>query len=197
MHWSPSLLRIGLGFSLIAASIGGCRSGTPQPAAAPSREGEAEIIALEGVRIIDGSGRPAIEDGTILISGNNLQAVGASRDILVPAGATRPNVRGKTVLPGLISDHSHLGNVDGTTADPRNYTRSNFERQLAQFEAYGVTTVMSLGLNGPLFYEMQRDERVSEANVMVLHAAGVHIGFGTDSGACASRVLPSIASCSC
>jgi hypothetical protein len=66
---------------------------------------------------------------------------------------------GQTIIPGLISDHSHIGLVDGVSVKPENYNRENILRQLRQYEAYGVTTIMALGLNGDLFYQL-RDEQL-------------------------------------
>jgi hypothetical protein len=43
----------------------------------------------------------------------------------------------------------------GLKAAPENYNRDAILRHLKQLEAYGVTTVMALGLNGPLFYELR------------------------------------------
>src|SRR5262249_15766951 len=73
----------------------------------------------------------------------------------VPSGAEVVDYAGKTIIPGLISDHSHVGIFVGLKAAPENYNRDAILRQLKQLEAYGVTTVMALGLNGPLFYELR------------------------------------------
>jgi hypothetical protein len=40
-------------------------------------------------------------------------------------------------MPGLISNHSHVGLVDGVSIKPENYNRQNILRQLRQYEAYG------------------------------------------------------------
>src|SRR5262249_3117597 len=50
---------------------------------------------------------------------------------------------GKTVIPGLISTHVHISDVQGTAT--RAYTEQNTLRQLGVFARYGITTVMSLG----------------------------------------------------
>jgi imidazolonepropionase-like amidohydrolase len=126
------------------------------PVAAPM------VAVLRGARLIDGSGRPVVESATLVVADGKVVAVGPTDRIAIPNGATVQDLRGKTILPGLISNHSHVGPVNGTTAGPENYTRANILRQLAQFEAYGVTTVTSLGLNGPLFYDVQRDLRAGK-----------------------------------
>src|SRR5262245_61653635 len=78
------------------------------------------------------------------------------------------------IIPGLISDHSHVGIFVGLKAAPENYNRDAILRQLKQLEAYGVTTVMALGLNGPLFYELRPE----------LHAGRIPGAdlFGADQG---------------
>src|ERR1700677_545655 len=74
----------------------------------------------------------------------------AARD----ASADVVNLSGKTLLPGLTSDHSHLGMTNGTRSGGVNQTPENILRQLRQYEAYGITTVTSLGLNQQSFYDL-------------------------------------------
>ena len=48
-----------------------------------------------------------LEEGTVLIEGGKIRAVG--REVAIPVGAERIEVRGKVVTPGLIDAHSHIG----------------------------------------------------------------------------------------
>jgi imidazolonepropionase-like amidohydrolase len=114
-----------------------------------------ETVVLQDVRVIDGTGGPPLEHTTIVIEGTRIVSVGPSDQLHWPKSARLINYSGKTVLPGLISDHSHVGQVDGVKLGAQNYNRPNILRQLQQYEAYGVTTVTALGLNGVLFYELQ------------------------------------------
>jgi imidazolonepropionase-like amidohydrolase len=71
-------------------------------------------IALTGARIItmrDGgrNNQGVIENGTIVIEGNRIAAVGAPGSVAIPSGAKRVDVRGKTIIPGLIDAHAHIG----------------------------------------------------------------------------------------
>jgi hypothetical protein len=77
--------------------------------------------------------------------------------ITVPPGATVIDYSGKTIIPGLISTHSHVGIFAGVKSAPENYNRNFILQQLREYEAYGVTAVTALGLNGPLFYELRED----------------------------------------
>jgi imidazolonepropionase-like amidohydrolase len=105
---------------------------------------QSQTTAFTGGRVIDGTGK-VMENGTVIITGDKITAVGPS-STTVPAGATRIDVRGKTLLPGLINAHGHVGNTVGLRSDPQNgHSRENLTRQLRTYAQYGVTTVFSLG----------------------------------------------------
>jgi imidazolonepropionase-like amidohydrolase len=84
---------------------------------------------------------------------------------------------GKTVIPGLISAHSHLGLiVDDAESSATGYTRENVTAQLKQFERYGVTTILSLGLNRDLVYELREEQRAGRLEGATILTAGRGIG---------------------
>ena len=104
----------------------------------------AQTTAFVGGRIIDGTGK-VIDNGTVVVSAGTITAVGPA-STAVPAGATRVDLKGKTLLPGLINAHGHVGNTVGLGTDKQNgYSRENLTRQLRTYAQYGVTTVFSLG----------------------------------------------------
>jgi len=117
-------------------------------------------IAFSGARIIDGNGGPPIENGILVVTGDRIDAVGAIGEIPIPKDAEVVDLRDRTVIPGLISAHSHLGLVNGASgASPDNYTRENVSRQIGQYERYGVTAVMSLGANSDALYGWRDEQR--------------------------------------
>jgi Tol biopolymer transport system component/imidazolonepropionase-like amidohydrolase len=65
-------------------------------------------IALVGARLITVTG-DVIDNGTIVIERNRITAVGPSASTPVPAGARRVEVAGKTIMPGIIDVHAHVG----------------------------------------------------------------------------------------
>ena len=69
---------------------------------------EAPVIALEHVRVIDGTGAAPVEDQTIVIDHGRIQAVGNAGDVRIPDGATRLDLANYTVMPGLVGMHEHL-----------------------------------------------------------------------------------------
>jgi imidazolonepropionase-like amidohydrolase len=99
-------------------------------------------VAFTNVRIIDGTGRPPIERGTLVVSGGRVTAVGPAASTAIPAGAQRIDATGKTIVPGFINDHAHL-NVERTGATLP--VRDDLVRRLKTYAMYGVTSNVSLG----------------------------------------------------
>src|SRR5512134_3903451 len=64
-------------------------------------------MAIHHIRLIDGTGQ-AIEPATVVVRDQRIAAIGLSRTVSIPRGATLINGRGLTVLPGLIDCHVHL-----------------------------------------------------------------------------------------
>jgi len=110
---------------------------------------DAQTTALRGARVINGSGGAAIDNAVIVIRDGHIVAIGPSAGTPVPSDAEVVDYTGKTIVPGLISDHSHVGIFVGLKAAPENYNRDSILRQLKQLEAYGVTTVMRLRSRRP------------------------------------------------
>jgi hypothetical protein len=72
-----------------------------------ANDARAQTTVIQGGTLIDGTGRPPLEDSVIVIQGNRFMAVGRRGQVQIPAGATIVDVRGKTVLPGFIDGHCH------------------------------------------------------------------------------------------
>jgi imidazolonepropionase-like amidohydrolase len=112
-----------------------------------------------------------------VIEGSKIREVRTgSKPYKAGAGATVLHFEGKFVMPGLISAHSHLGIVDGTSSKPENYNPANIERQLRLYERYGVTTVTSLGLNRDLLYNLRTDQRAGKLGGATILTAGRGLG---------------------
>src|SRR5262245_44263840 len=101
------------------------------------------VKAFVGARVFDGSGKPAIENATLVVREGRVEAVGPARAVKAPPGAHTINLAGKFIIPGLISTHVHISDVQGIR--PPAYTEENTLRQLGVFARYGVTSVLSLG----------------------------------------------------
>jgi enamidase len=69
---------------------------------------DAPTVALVNVRVIDGSGAPSRANQTILIRDGNIADMGDASQIKIPDAATRIDLTGKSVIPGLVMVHEHL-----------------------------------------------------------------------------------------
>lgn len=148
----------------------------------------AQVTAFVGGRLIDGTGR-VIENGTLIIDGGRIVAAGPAATA-VPAGATRVDVKGKTLLPGLVNAHGHVAATTGLRSDPASYTRDNLTRQLRTYAQYGVTTVFSLGDDQALGFELRNEQATGPLDRARLFVAGAVITGATaeEARAMASKV---------
>lgn len=90
-------------------------------------------IALQGARIITMNGDTVIENGTIVIKNNRITAIGNTSDVTIPNNATTIDVSGKTIMPGIVDAHAHIGAFRyGLTTQKHWQFYANL--------AYGVTT---------------------------------------------------------
>jgi imidazolonepropionase-like amidohydrolase len=111
-------------------------------AALPAQSGGG-VKAFVGARVIDGTDRAAIANATIVVRDGRIVALGPAANVTAPAGAERVSLAGKTVIPGLVNAHGHVGNTEAL--EQGHYSAANVLRDLRTYAAYGVTTVYSLG----------------------------------------------------
>ncbi len=102
---------------------------------------QASTKAFTGARLINGTDRAPVDNATIVVRDGKIVAAGAG--VTVPAGAERVSLAGKTVIPGLVNAHGHVGNTVGL--EQGKYSAENVQRDLKTYADYGVTTVFSLG----------------------------------------------------
>lgn len=104
------------------------------------------MIALKGARIITmDNNRQVIDNGTIIIESNKIKAVGKSDQVTVPPGAKVIDVTGKTIMPGIIDVHAHLG------AFRQGLSSQKIPSYFANL-AYGVTTTHDPSANSEMVF---------------------------------------------
>jgi len=109
-------------------------------------------VILRGGRIVDGTGAPPVENGTVVIENDRLVYVGPSDQM--PSGAnTVIDMAGKTILPGFFNSHAHLG-WDGienirvqSERDSTSIATFKIAANLEKSLQAGVTTVRDLGVH--------------------------------------------------
>lgn len=134
-------------------------------------------ILLDDVRLIDGTGTPPKDHVSILIRDGRITQIFSGTGIAIHEPDARVlRLSGKTVIPGLINGHGHLGVSQGTSVSSANYTPENIERQVALYERYGITTIMSLGMNKDLIYQLRSDQEKGQFGGATILTAGRGIG---------------------
>ena len=65
-------------------------------------------VVLTHVRVVDGTGAPAVEDENVVIQAGKIVAVGKGTDVSAAPGTAVLDLHGYTVIPGLVGMHNHL-----------------------------------------------------------------------------------------
>jgi imidazolonepropionase-like amidohydrolase len=107
---------------------------------------EAPVVALTHVRVIDGTGAAALEDQTVLIADGKIQWVGSAPSANIPSNAQTLDLKGYTVLPGLVGMHDHMFFPMG--GSPPMYSNMGFSFPRL-YLALGVTTIRTTGSVAP------------------------------------------------
>jgi imidazolonepropionase-like amidohydrolase len=134
---------------------------------------------LTNVTIIDGTGRPAQRNTTVVIKGDLIQSISAGHQH-TPSSAKVIDLQGQTIMPLIINTHGHLGLTKGTTQSAANQTEENFRHQLLRYQEYGVGAVLSMGTDGKRFAEIREESRRGALPGADVYTAG--IGFGAMNG---------------
>jgi imidazolonepropionase-like amidohydrolase len=131
---------------------------------------------LRNTTVIDGTGVSAREHMDVTFAAGLIESI-APTSSTTPQGVTIIDCSGKTLIPGLISAHSHLGVLEANaTPSATAYNLPNVTAALNQFERYGVTTIVSLGLNRDLVYELRAQQRSGTLGGATILTAGRGIG---------------------
>ena len=152
---------------------------------AAAQTGTAPII-LQDIRLIDGTGAAARGHISLLISDGKFMRIADAATSSWPKSAKVIKLSGKTVIPGLIAGHAHLGLTEGATSGPEAYNLANIEHQLSQYERYGVTSMISLGMNKDLIYQLRAEQQKGELGGATILTADR--GIGTPGGVPAFKV---------
>ena len=119
-----------------------------------------ETVAYKGARIVTMKGDEVVENGTILVEGNRIKAVGPN--VTVPPGARTVDVTGRTIIPGFIDEHAHLhySTLDIFPQRPWKYAANlaygvttTHDPSASTHEAFGQSEMVEAGImTGPRIY---------------------------------------------
>ena len=160
----------------------------------------AQVTALVGGTIIDGTGRTPVANGIVIVTGDRITCVGTSAQCAVPANARRVDATNRFITPGLVDAHVHFsqtgwidGRPDGLAA-PSLYPyaetarglRANPARWYRSYLCSGITAVFDVGghpWTTQLPARAERDTlapRVRAAGPLVTHADNPALNLDDD-----------------
>ncbi len=73
---------------------------------------DSAVTAIVGGRLIDGTGKPPVENSVVILREGKIIAAGPAASTPVPEGAQVVDAKGKSVLPGLWEMHAHFEQVE-------------------------------------------------------------------------------------
>jgi imidazolonepropionase-like amidohydrolase len=155
-----------------AVALGGCAAGTKQepPAGAAA---VSTALVLRNFTLIDGNGGAPVANAALVIEEGRVQWVGPSSGLQPPQGAAVQDLTGKFIMPGIINVHGHIAESDGITQDPKTlFTRENVSAHLKLHASYGVTSVVSMGTDQSLVYQIRDEQRAGRPAEARIFTAG-------------------------
>ncbi len=144
----------------------------PGPDVQPFISVNAPVFVLDHVRLIDGTGAPAVEDQSIVIANGNIQSIGPAASIQAPPGAQRLDRSGYSVIPGIVGMHNHLYYTDSYSVQVVNHKIAEPGLIIAEvpftgprlYLAAGVTTMRTTGSIEP-YADLKVKSRI-DSNLM-------------------------------
>src|SRR5262245_48213059 len=151
------------------------------PASEPTVAAASGATLFEGARLITGDEAPPIEDSAFVVHDGKFAAVGRRGAVQAPEGAARIDLTGKTVMPGIIETHAHLGYWKDLKPLAEHFTREQLLQDLQRLAYHGVVAVVSMGADRrdiawPLRDELRAHPRPDAA--MYLAAGGLAMPKG-------------------
>jgi imidazolonepropionase-like amidohydrolase len=146
-------------------------------AAAVAQPASAQTVLFEGARLIAGDSSAALENTAILVERGTITRIGRSGEIAAPTATTRIDLAGKTVMPAIIAPHVHPGFQSGLTYLAENFKRETILEDLNRALYFGVSTVMSQGIErGEVMYQIRTEQAEGRLGGARLMLAGRGMG---------------------
>ncbi len=112
-----------------------------------------DLLAFTNATIVDGTGKALKQNQTLIIKNGIFKEMGNDADIKIPHNATTINLKGKTIIPGIVGMHNHLH-------IPRFPDVGDVAAKL--YLASGVTTIQTCGAASP-YNELELSKRIKDA----------------------------------
>ncbi len=104
-------------------------------------------VVFKGARIITMKGEEVIENAVLVVKENRIAEIGREGEVAIPSGAKVIDVKGKTIIPGLVDVHAHVGHFRHGLSPQKHWP---YYANLA----YGVTTTHDPSTNTEMVFAL-------------------------------------------
>lgn len=148
-------------------------------------------LLIEKVTLIDGTGRPPLENASVLIRGNRIERV-ARGSIEVSETVRRIDGTGKYLIPGLMDVHIHLQGIPDGNLYVGGVKEKADRRGIRLLQGYlysGVTTIYDAGNFPDFIFGLRARERAGEIASPRIFATGGIVTYPGSHGSFAGATL--------
>ena len=167
----------------------------PAPQIRPDEPIGKGTVVLKAARLIDGTGSGVVNNAVVVVTDNNIVAVGASGSVTIPADAKVIDLGNVTLLPGFIDAHTHiigrvLGDPEGDASLVRDFESFGAILGVRNARATlmaGFTSIRNVGAAGR-FDDMALRKAINEGWIVgprmesAGHALGIRGGHCDENG---------------
>lgn len=162
-------------FNCLVITMGVVLASCSQPAGEENKP-----LLFKHADVITGMDDSPLVGTDILVNNGRIVSIGQELDI---PGATIVDLTGKTVIPGLISAHVHVGTLRGTGTGGNNFDKENVLRQLHHYAKFGVLHVQSLGTDRLALFQNGLFDSINNGQTNGARMLTAGWGFGVEKGA--------------
>jgi imidazolonepropionase-like amidohydrolase len=145
---------------------------------------QSSVTVILGPTIVDGTGRPGIKNGALVIENGRIRDVGPRGNVRIPANARLIDAKDKFVIPGLIDAHVHFFQSADIYTRPDvidlrkirpyqtelDWIKERLPVTFARYLAAGITGVVDVG--GPMWNFEVREMAEKTKNAPRVAVAG-------------------------
>jgi len=132
-------------------------------------------VAFVGGKVVTMEGDSVIDNGVVLVEGNQIIAVGSQADVKVPKGAKVIDITGKSIMPGLVDAHAH-----GPQGSSEIIPEQNWENYAGL--ALGVTTIHDPSNDTTEFFAASEMQKAGKIVAPRLYSTGTILYGATVAG---------------
>jgi imidazolonepropionase-like amidohydrolase len=131
----------------------------PRRVPVPEQSADPSVLVLSGGRLFTATGSE-VSEGHVVLRGSTIEAILPLARKDWPEDAEVIDVRGKTVLPGLVDLHTHLTYIDPDTSSERNLSIADSTLRAVERLRYyiesGITSIRDVASSGDIPFVLKR-----------------------------------------